>query len=207
MSDEDPREHLCALASLAYDRRLLDSAGGNFSVRVGDLLYATPRYAGSRRQWKLRPDEIVILDLDGRKLGGAGEPSREVQMHLALYQSFPRVGAVFHAHPLHVMVFASLRRPIPPTSEQTRKFGIIRLAREAKAHSSDLAAAVVEALAPVADGLAEHAVACLLPGHGIVVAGRDADDAYDALERIDGSAYVLIAQAALSVAGQGVSPA
>lgn len=200
MTAQDPCAHLCALAALAYDRRLLDSAGGNFSLRAGGRIYATPRYAGSRRQWRLAPEEIVQLDLEGRKLAGDGEPSREIKMHLALYRAFDRVGAVFHAHPLHVMVFASLRRPIPPTSEQTRKFGVIGLAREAPAHSPELAASVVDALAPMADELKDHAVACLLPGHGIVVAGRDADDAYDALERIDGSAFILIAQAALIAA-------
>ncbi|MGC8667497.1 MAG: class II aldolase/adducin family protein [Chthonomonadales bacterium] len=201
MTYADPREQLCALAALAYDRRLLDSAGGNFSIRNGDVVFATPRYAGSRRQWRLTPEEIVDLDLDGRKQAGTGEPSREIRMHLAIYRAFPLAGAVFHAHPLHVMVFASLRRPIPPTSEQTRKFGVIGLAREAPAHSPELAASVVEALAPAADGLAEHAMACLLPEHGIVVVGRNADDAYDALERIDASAYILIAQAALKAAG------
>ena len=32
----EPRTYLCEIAALAYDRRLLDSAGGNFSMRLED---------------------------------------------------------------------------------------------------------------------------------------------------------------------------
>ncbi len=195
----DPRIHLCELAGLAYNRRLLDSAGGNFSARVGDRMYCTPRYAGSKRQWRVRPEEIVVMDLEGRKLDGEGELSREIRMHMGIYRAFPEAGGVCHAHPYNVLVFASLRRPIPPTSEQTEKYGVIEMCEEQPAHSPDLARAVVEALARKQPLLAKHAIACLIPYHGITVAGRDLDDAYDALERIDGSAHILIGRAALEV--------
>jgi L-fuculose-phosphate aldolase len=197
----DPRPRLCEIARLAYDRRLLDSAGGNFSVRFEDRIYCTPRYSGSKRQWRLSPEEIVVLDLEGRKQEGAGEISREARMHVAIYQAFPEVGGVCHAHPQNVLVFASLRRPIPPTSEQTEKYGVIELAEEAPAHSEALAKTVVDTLARKREKLAKHAIACLLPYHGITVAGRDLEDAYDALERIDGSCYILIGRAALERAG------
>ncbi len=193
----DPRTHLCDVAGMAYDRRLLDSAGGNFSLRVGERIFCTPRYSGSRRRWQLRPEEILELSLDGERLHGEGELSREVRMHVGIYRAFPEAGGVCHAHPLNLLVFASLRRPLPPTSEQTEKYGTIELAQECPAHSEELARTVVETLARKQDRLAKHAIACLLPNHGITVAGRDLDDAYDALERLDGSAYILIARAAL----------
>jgi L-fuculose-phosphate aldolase len=193
----DPRPHLCEIAQLAYDRRLLDSAGGNFSVRVQERVFCTPRYSGSRRQWQVRPEEVVVMDLQGRQSEGSGELSRETKMHLAVYRAFPEAGAVCHAHSLNILVFANMRRPIPPTSEQTEKYGTIPLTEEVPAHSEALADAVVKALQPSGHLLAKHAIACLIPYHGVVVVGRNLDDAFDALERIDGSCYILAMRAAL----------
>lgn len=196
-SPEEIRESLCEVARIAYDQRLLDSAGGNLSVRLEDTVFCSPRYAGSICRWRLNPEDIVTTDLDGVKIAGDGEVSREIRMHVGIYRAFPDASAIIHAHPTNVMVFASLRRPIPPTSEQTEKYGVIELTDEHPARSAELARTVVDTLSRKREMLAEHAIACLLPYHGITVAGRDLDDAYDALERIDGSCRILIAGAAI----------
>ena len=200
------RQHLCDIAALAFDRRLLDSAGGNFSLRDGETILCTPRYSGSKRQWRLRPEEVMRMTAEGEILEGEGELSRETRMHLAIYNAFPEAGGVCHAHPQNVLVYASLRRPIPPTSEQTEKYGTIEMAQEVPAHSEALAKTVVETLAPKQALLKKHAIACLLPYHGITVAGRDLDDAYDALERIDGSCYIMVARAALEANERALCP-
>src|SRR3712207_523329 len=101
----DVRERMAAICRLAYDRRLLDSAGGNLTVRQGDRIYMSPRYAGSRRQWQLTAEDFLVLDQEGTILAGSGEKSREAAVHLAIYRAFASVGCVFHAHPLNVMVF------------------------------------------------------------------------------------------------------
>lgn len=41
-----------------FQRHLTDLAGGNISVRIGDTLYMTPRYAGARFHWDLVPEQI-----------------------------------------------------------------------------------------------------------------------------------------------------
>jgi L-fuculose-phosphate aldolase len=195
----DQREHLCEIARFAYDRRLLDSAGGNISIRAGDRIYCTPRYAGSKFRWQLEPKQINITNLSGDLLEASGELSREFQMHLGIYRTFEGAGAVFHAHPRNVLVFSYLQKPIPPASEQTEKYGTIELTEAQPAHSPELARTVVETLAGQQEIISKHPIACLIPNHGITVAGRDLDDAYDALERIDGSCYTLIAAAGLKI--------
>jgi L-fuculose-phosphate aldolase len=193
----DPKLHLCEIARIAYDRRLLDSAGGNVSIRVGDRIYCTPRYAGSKWRWQLQPEQINIIDLNGEFIEAAGELSREFQMHLGIYREFSEAGSVFHAHARNVLVFANLKMPIPPASEQTEKYGSIELTEEQPAHGPELARTVVDTLGRKRDKLAKHAIACLIPYHGITVVGRDLDDAYDALERIDGSCYIHLAASGL----------
>ena len=203
LTPERCREQIAEIGRLIYDRRLSDSAGGNISARAADgNIYMSPRYTGSRLHWQLRPEDVVCVAPDGTLLKGEGELSREFRMHMAIYAHFPECGGICHAHPHHLLVFASAQQPLPPTSEQTDKYGTIPLARPAKAHTNALAEYVVAALTPQREKLQKHAIACLLPRHGITIAGRDLNDAYDALERLDGSAKIWIDRAALALAAR-----
>lgn len=187
---EDPREHLVRIAKLAYDRKLLDSAGGNITTRFGDRVYMSRSYAGGQRQWNLGPQDVLVLDLDGNILAGEGEFSREGAVHMACYHAFPEVGCVFHAHSLNIMAFVAKGVPIPPMSEQTDKYGPIGFCEWAATHTKQLAVNVVEGLRPHAHEIPRHPIATLVPRHGIFVAGTDLNNVYDTLERIERNAYI-----------------
>lgn len=187
---EDPREHLIRIARLAFDRKLLDAAGGNITTRHGDRIYMSRSYAGGKHQWDLRPEDVLVLDLEGNILAGEGEFSREGAVHMACYREFPEVGAVFHAHSLNIMPFVSLGIPIPPMSEQTDKYGPIGFCKWAATHTPELAENVVEAFRPEIHKLSKHPLATLIPRHGIFVIADTLNNAFDTLERIDRNAYI-----------------
>ena len=63
-SSNDPRPVMVEIADLMYARRLTNSAGGNLSCRVGDTIYITPRYLGSKQRWRLRQEQILVFDND-----------------------------------------------------------------------------------------------------------------------------------------------
>ena len=189
---EDPRVHLCRICKLAYDRQLLDSAGGNVTTRHGDRIYMTRSYSGARYQWELRPDDILVLDRDGNILAGEGEFSREGAVHLACYREFAAAGCVFHAHSLNIMPFVVTQTPIPPLSEQTDKYGEIGFCEWAATHTDALAEHVVAALRPSRDRLERHPIGALIPRHGIFMVGKDLNSTYDALERLDRNAYIAL---------------
>ena len=167
----DPRERMAQICRLAYDRKLLDSAGGNLTVRAGERVYMSRSYAGARWQWQVGPEDFLVLDLDGQILAGEGEFSREGAVHMACYHAFPDAGCVFHAHSSHVQVFVHAGVPIPPTTEQTDKFGTIGFCEWGATHTQELADHVVAALTPTRETLAKHPMAILAPRHGIFVVG------------------------------------
>ena len=181
--------HLIAICHMIYARRLSDSAGGNVSVRTDGLIYCSPRYMGSKYRWSIQPEQVSVLNHNLEIMQGPDVLSRESKAHFAIYDAFPNVGSVIHAHPHDIMVFAAARRTIPPLLEYTRKFGPIRPIEPTPAHSSALAERVVERLNQQGNDFAKHGGAVLLPYHGIIVAGRDLDDAYDTLERIERAAH------------------
>ena len=61
----------------------------------------------------LKPEHMVVVDLDGRKVEGALNPSSDTPSHLVLYRAFPRIGGITHAHSVCATAFAQASRPIP----------------------------------------------------------------------------------------------
>lgn len=61
----------------------------------------------------LRPEDIVVLDLDGKTVDGALQPSSDTPTHLVLYKAFPAIGGITHTHSLHASMFAQACREIP----------------------------------------------------------------------------------------------
>lgn len=62
---------------------------------------------------KLRPEDMVVTDLDGRKVSGKWNPSVDLPHHLYLYNHCPEIGGVIHTHSNYATSFALLGRPIP----------------------------------------------------------------------------------------------
>jgi ribose 5-phosphate isomerase B len=187
------RRKIAETGKLVFGRHLTDAAGGNISVRVGDQVCITPRYSGSKRHWQLEPNQVLVSDLDGNKLEGDGDVSREAKVHYKLYKEFPDGTAVLHSHPRHVMVFVASGQPIEPIFEATLKFGTIPVVDKfAPAHSEKLADFIAEAMQGKEEAIRKYAVAVMAPWHGLFVIGKDLDAAFDLTERIDTNAYSIL---------------
>ena len=62
---------------------------------------------------KMKPEDIVILDLDGRRLEGRWNPSTDTPTHIELYRAFPELGGVVHTHSTYATSWAQAGRDIP----------------------------------------------------------------------------------------------
>ncbi|MEW5959849.1 MAG: class II aldolase/adducin family protein [Chloroflexota bacterium] len=191
---ESLAEQIAYVGRRMFERRLTDMAGGNVSARVGNTIYISPRYSGSRQHWQLTPADIISGPLDTDELLEHPGCSREGKAHLAVYRNFPDVTGIIHAHPFHILPFCAAERAIEPVLEATQKFGVVEVVKGAPAHSEALAAQIVEGLRGKEANIRVQAAAVLLPKHGILVAGKHLLAAIDALERIDWNAWCIIAQ-------------
>jgi L-fuculose-phosphate aldolase len=187
------QEQICEAGRILFEKRLTDMAGGNLSARVGDLVYMSPRYAGSRFHWNLYPQDLVSGLWEDDEIARQANFSREGWSHLYIYRHFPDVQAVIHAHPFHVMPFAAQCLPMEPVLEATQKFGVIRLTKAAPAHTRDLAEHVLEAMQGQEAKMLKQAAVVLIPHHGIICAGKEFHLTLDAVERVNTNAYCLLA--------------
>jgi L-ribulose-5-phosphate 4-epimerase len=62
---------------------------------------------------RLRPEDMVLTDLEGRVLEGVLRPSSDLATHLILYKAFPTIGGVAHAHSEFATAWAQAGKPIP----------------------------------------------------------------------------------------------
>ena len=62
---------------------------------------------------KMTPDDMVVMNLEGKVVEGRLNPSSDTPTHLEIYKGFPKVGGVVHTHSTYATSFAQSGRDIP----------------------------------------------------------------------------------------------
>jgi L-fuculose-phosphate aldolase len=163
----DPQTRLIATARAMQPAGLNRGTAGNVSVRYDTGFYITPT---GMPYDALQADDIPLMALDGSHQGRR-KPSSEWRFHRDLYACRPEVGAVLHAHSPFAVSLACLRRDIPPFHYMIARFGGDSIV------CADYAIFGSEALSTAALKAMTGRKGCLLANHGLLVAGRDLDEA------------------------------
>src|SRR5437660_6080873 len=62
---------------------------------------------------EMRPEHLVVTDLEGKMVEGKLRPSSDLATHLVLYQAFPAIGGVAHTQSEYANSLSHARRPLP----------------------------------------------------------------------------------------------
>lgn len=81
---------------------LLDPDRRVFAIKPSGVPYET-----------MKPSDIVVCDLDGRKVDGRLNPSSDTPTHAVLYGSFPSLRGIVHTHSRHATAWAQALKDIP----------------------------------------------------------------------------------------------
>ena len=68
----------------------------------------------------LKPEDMVVIDLNGNKVEGDYNPSSDTPTHLELYKAFPKIGGVVHTHSPWATSWAQAGRSISCASISPR---------------------------------------------------------------------------------------
>jgi L-fuculose-phosphate aldolase len=109
--------------TLAYSCNILAQEGhwdnilGHVSVRLPeqDRILMKPHGFGFE---EIRPNHLIVCDLDGKKIEGKYERHSEIFIHTEIYRARPDVHCVVHTHPPYATAFGSLRLPLRPISHE-----------------------------------------------------------------------------------------
>ncbi len=80
----------------------IDRAKGLFAIKPSGVAYEN-----------LKVSDMVLVDLDGRKVEGKLNPSSDTPTHRRLFLAFAGIGGVVHTHSSHATAFAQAGREIP----------------------------------------------------------------------------------------------
>ena len=62
---------------------------------------------------KMKPEDMVVIDMEGNKVEGRLNPSSDTPTHMELYKRFPEVGGIVHTHSRWATIWAQSGRDIP----------------------------------------------------------------------------------------------
>lgn len=178
------RQDLVRFGKMLHNLGFVAATDGNLSVRLDDeRILVTPT---GFSKGMMRPEDMVVVDLQGQKLSGICRPSSEITMHLTIYRMRPDVGAVVHAHPCTATGFATAGIALdePLCSEVVITLGAVPLAPYATTGTMELSDSLRPYI-PFHDAI-------LMANHGVVAYGEDLCRAYMRMEAVEHYAKIVM---------------
>lgn len=187
MTETQLREQICLLAKSMFDRGLTGGSTGNISARTDDGgLLVSPTGTSFGR---LDPGRLSRFNAAGKLVDG-DQPTKEMPLHAAFYDTRSTAGAVVHLHSCHSVAWSLMPDVdednfLPPlTPYAIMKLGKVKLLPFFRPGDPAMGDAV--------RGLAGKRSAVMLANHGPVVAGKDVEAACNAIEELEDTARLAI---------------
>ncbi len=178
------REEIVRYGRMLHEHGFVAAMDGNLSVRLkGDRILVTPTCVS---KGAMRPTDMVIVDMEGKKVSGRRNVTSEIGMHLLIYRTRPDIQAIVHAHPPTATGFAAAGIPLtePLVCEVVMGLGCIPLARYGTPGTSELAQ-TLEPFVPDYDAI-------LMSNHGVVAYGDTLEHAYMKMETVEHFAQIAL---------------
>lgn len=165
-----------------YGRKLITSnltkgTGGNLSIynREKNLMAISP---SGIDYFQTKPEDVVVLDLDGNIVDGNRQPSSESEMHLIFYRKRSDIDAIIHTHTVFATTVSCLNITLPPVHYMIALAGPdVRCAKYATYGTKELAVNAFEAM--------KDRYAVLLANHGMLAGAKDLANAFNITEEIE----------------------
>ena len=190
---KDVSEQLVKVGRELYEKGLVKGTSGNISAKIPDAESFLIKPSGARMK-DLKPEELVLVDLQGNKIRGKRNVSFETPIHAAIYRARKDVQAVVHTHAPTATAFGIARTEILPLQVEVFMFlpnGVPVVPFEPPG-SEALAEAVQKRMAKYD--------AVILENHGIVTVGSTIEAACSLNEMVEDAAKIQLA--AMTLAGR-----
>ena len=182
-----PREIIIEFMDLMIRYRLTDFSGGNMALRVGKRIYSTQRYSAEKFRWKLRPDDIIVSDVEQNVLEGKKEKlSREAELHHGILKRFPKINCTIHGNTYYSPLIVSVGlKPIGIT-EVAKDYNIKEIPvvpEEYPMMSQEEFNFIYSAFEDLRKR--DEALVAIMTYHGIIVGGKDHNEAFSLVDVVE----------------------
>lgn len=178
------REQVIEFSLKMVARGLSGGTQGNISVFNRDLgLFAIS--PSSMPYDTLKPEDVVVMRLDGSIADGDRKPSVEHELHRIFYVNRTDVNAVVHTHSLYATAFSTLGKAELPAISNMMALSrgpSLKCTHYVKGGSTEIAELAFQTMG--------NQRAVLLGNHGVVTAGKDIDQAFVIAEEMESLANI-----------------
>ncbi len=165
------QRNICAAGLRLVKEGLVARTWGNISIRIDEQTMAiTP--SGVKYE-DVRPEHIVIINLNDGSFEGDVKPSGERKLHMEIYKKQPGSGAIIHTHQLNASVCSAARKDVPIISTADRDIlstEIVRCGAYGLPGTDKLTSETVKAVG--------GSRCAIMANHGAVCIGKDIDEAF-----------------------------
>jgi L-fuculose-phosphate aldolase len=183
MNEKVIRKDIVRICHRLYEKEFITAYDGNVSARVGaDRIITTP--SGICKGY-ITEDDLIVINSKGKKTAGLLKPSSENRLHAMAYELRDDIGAVIHAHAPMAIAFSvagvSLIEAILP--EIVFTLGSIPTAPYATPTTEEVPESIRD-LIKIHDAI-------ILAKHGTLTVGKNVEEAYFRLEKVEHAAKVI----------------
>jgi L-fuculose-phosphate aldolase len=178
------KEQMCDVGRRIWLKGFCAGNEGNHSYRIGpDRYLCTPTGIS---KGNLKPDDLCVVDGEGKQISGKRKRTSEMMMHLVIYKARPDVKCVIHSHPPHATAFAVAGVELPTCIHPEAEvfLGQVKTAKYVTPGDNRLG----ESLLPYI----KDANTIVLQNHGVVCFDVDLEQCYYKLEIVDAYSRILI---------------
>lgn len=183
-TEREMRQDIVEVGRMVWQKGWVAANDGNITIRMdSERVMCTPTGVS---KGMMRPDDMIIVDMEGRKILGQKQGTTEIAMHLAIYKLRPDVHAVVHAHPPVATGFAAAGRALNLAllPEVIIGLGCVPLAGYGLPGTPEL----IEPMLP----LIPKYDALMMGNHGAVCYGEDVYKAYFRMETVEHFARITL---------------
>lgn len=174
---KNEREQIVEYGKKLITSNLTKGTGGNLSIynREQQLIAISP---SGIDYFKVQPEDVVILNIQGEIVDGDRLPSSEFEMHRIFYANREDIDAIIHTHTMYATTLACLNWNLPAVHYMIAVAGPdIRCAKYATYGTKELAINAYEAM--------KDRKAVLLANHGLLAGAKDLANAFNITEEIE----------------------
>jgi L-ribulose-5-phosphate 4-epimerase len=181
---DELRAEICRLHTELPRNGLVTWTSGNVSGRDPgtDLIVIKP--SGIRYE-DLTPDNMVVVDLDGKIVEGMHKPSSDTFAHVYVYRHRPDVKGIVHTHSTFATAWAAVGKPIPPvlTAICDEFGGPIPVGAYARIGGDEIGQEIVRSIG--------ESPAILMKNHGVFTIGKTPEAAVKAAVMVEDVARIV----------------
>ena len=176
-------EKLISVCHKVYSKGFVSAYDGNVSAITENNTILITRSGICKGD--VTEKDILEFDFSGRPLKGEGRITTEFKLHLFAYSKRKEVNAVVHCHPVHATAISLLGEGLVKHyfPEVLLTLGKVPLCKYATPSTNDLPISI--------EPYIDFAWAFLLENHGALTLGKNLDDAYYKMEKLEHAAETI----------------